>query len=223
VWSVALFITKFIMDAPQKQIPPGGKRQRGDEGLSKFTASVARLRGSLILAASDQSTEARKPRWLTSVGRTHLRKFASRRKARRTNRPRYRSPSFTLPGMVGRASPCPGAAPPRSLISSRSRGDRYGQLGREAPNFSIVGFAAAFFHHRKGRVSTRRANHRAESVRTRLDRVLSPSSSNRRAPRLATPQTKNGGICSEFVRVFPLTLPAGSYADGPSSGRSIPT
>jgi hypothetical protein len=38
--------------------------------------------------------------------------------ALRLNRPTYRSPSSTTTGMVSRASPCPGAAPPRSPISS---------------------------------------------------------------------------------------------------------
>ena len=43
--------------------------------------------------------------------------------------------------------------------------------GRMVLVFSIVELAVALGHRRKGRVSTRRANHRAEGVRTPLDRV----------------------------------------------------
>ena len=104
----------------------------GNRPVNRLRSTRPTLDRVAVFGEEDSSTTADKTMFVARSGRTHLRKFASRRKARRTTRPRYRSPSSTLTGMVGRASPCPGAAPPRCLISSRSRGDRHGQLCREA-------------------------------------------------------------------------------------------
>ena len=106
----------------------------GNRPVNRLRSTRPTLDRVAVFGEEDSSTTADKTMFVARSGRTHLRKFASRRKARRTTRPRYRSPSSTLTGMVGRASPCPGAAPPRSVISSRSRGDRHGQPCREAPH-----------------------------------------------------------------------------------------
>jgi hypothetical protein len=63
-------------------------------------------------------------------GRTHRGRFVSKRSARRSIRPRYRSALFLFRGKVGGASPCFGVVPSRSLLSSRWSGDQQGQLCR---------------------------------------------------------------------------------------------